>query len=110
MTPYQFWDDDYTLVVAYREAWEIKRKEKNRWLWLQGLYIYKAFNVVMANAFKKSGSPSESYLKEPIALSKAEIDERKERDERKAYEQAIAETKAWMEAHNGTKKEVNTDV
>lgn len=39
MTPEQYWDEDCTLVVAYRQAYELKRKERNNDLWLQGLYI-----------------------------------------------------------------------
>ena len=109
MTPEQFWESDCTLVISYRKAWKLRRQETNRNLWLQGLYIHEAFNAVISNAFSKKGTAPVSYMKEPIALTQDEIDERKERDERRAYEQAIAETRAWMEAHNGKKKEVSTD-
>lgn len=110
MTPEQFWDDDCTLVIAYRGAWKLRQQEKNRWLWLQGLYIYEALCDVspMLHAFAKKGTKPVPYMKEPIALSETEIKERKERDERRAYEQSIAETKEWMKRHNA-KKEVRTD-
>ena len=111
MTPEQYWDDDYTLVIAYREAWKLRQQDKNYWLWLQGLYTHEAFGTVLSNAFAKKGTPPVKYLKEPIALTEAEIKERRERDERLAYESMLAEAKAWRERRNGinSKKEVSTD-
>lgn len=111
MTPEQYWDDDYTLVIAYREAWKLRQRDKNYWLWLQGLYIHEAFGTVLSNAFAKAGTPPVKYLKEPIALTETEIKERRERDERLAYETMLAEAKAWRERRNGIKsqKEVSTD-
>lgn len=111
MTPEQYWDDDYTLVIAYREAWKLRQRDQNYWLWLQGLYTHEAFDTVLSNAFAKKGTPPVKYLKEPIALTEAEIKERKERDERLAYESMLAEAKAWRARHNGinSKKEVSTD-
>lgn len=102
MTPDQFWEGDYTLVIAYREAWKLRLQENNRNMWLQGLYIYEALCDVspVLHAFAKRGTKPREYLNEPIALTQAEVDERKEREEKRRYEDMRARVSAWAAQKN----------
>ena len=116
MTPEQYWEGDCTLTVAYREAYKLRQEEINRRLWLQGYYIYEALCDVspVLNAFAKNGTKPQEYRSEPIALTKSELEERRERDERRRYEAMIAATKEWAEKRNKTlaaqkAKEVSKD-
>lgn len=116
MTPEQYWESDSTLVIAYREAWKLRQQDKNRELWLQGFYIYEALCCVspVLHAFAKNGTKPLEYRSEPIALTKEEVEDRRKRDERRQYEEAIASTKAWAAARNAklagqAEKEVSKD-
>ena len=39
---------------------------KDMWCWLNGLYNYEAFAVVLSNAFKDKGQPPAKYREKPI--------------------------------------------
>jgi hypothetical protein len=52
----QYWEQSPYLVVAYRKAYRLRRETENEQAWLQGLYVFDAFAVVMANVFAKRGS------------------------------------------------------
>lgn len=68
MTMDEYWNASPHLVKYYREAHRHKVEERNQELWLQGLYIYNAFSVVLANAFSKKGATKHKYLDKPIEL------------------------------------------
>lgn len=101
------------MVKAYRKAWELKTRERNREMWLQGLYIYEAICDVspVLHAFAKNGTKPKEYLKEPIALTEKEVRERRERDERERYEKLKARVLSWAAEQNKSKetKEVSKD-
>lgn len=87
----QYWDEPPILAVAYREAFRLKRELDNEMAWLQGLYVYDAFAVVLANVFSKRGSRKQNYLEKPIdifPLSKAEI-KRREKEEYEKMQKAM---------------------
>lgn len=89
MTAAEFWNDDPWLAAAYRKADEFRRQKCSEEMWLQGLYIYNAFNVVIGNALRKKGTPAEKYLEEPIRvtpLSEQEKEEKAEKERRKTIE------------------------
>lgn len=94
------------LTKAYREAYKLKLKHENTSLWLQGLYIYEALCDVspVLHAFAKPRTKPQEYLKEPIALTKEEVRERRERDELKAYRDAIEQMRTWAISQNGKRK------
>ena len=101
------------MVIAYREAYKLRLKNKNRDMWLQGLYFYRALCDVspVLHAFAKPGTKPLDYLSEPIALTKEEVQERRERDEREAYESALASMASWAAQQNRkNEKGVTTDV
>ena len=91
MTYEQFWEQSPYLAVAYRKAFKLKREIANEQAWLQGLYVYDAFAVCMANAFAKRGAKKENYLEKPVdifPLTDAEK-ERREQEERDKMQQAM---------------------
>lgn len=91
MTYEQYWDMSPYLVIAYRKAYKLKREIANEQAWLQGLYVYDAFAVCMANAFAKRGAKKENYLEKPVdifPLTDAEK-ERREHEERDKMQQAM---------------------
>ena len=71
-------------------------------MWLQGLYIYEALCDVspVLHAFAKRGTKPREYLHEPIALTDEEIKERKEREERKRYEDMRTRVASWAAQQN----------
>lgn len=68
MTYDQYWDESPYLAVAYRKAFKLKRELDNEQAWLQGIYIYDAFAVCMANVFRKRGAKKENYLEQPFDI------------------------------------------
>ena len=64
----QYWEQSPYLVVAYRKAYRLRRETENEQAWLQGLYVFDAFAVVMANVFDKRGSKRQEYLERPIDI------------------------------------------
>lgn len=89
----QYWDEPPILAVAYREAFRLKRELDNEMAWLQGLYIYDAFAVVLANVFAKRGSRKQNYVEKPIdifPLTEAEK-KRREQEEYEKMQKAMEE-------------------
>lgn len=108
MTPEQYWDEDCTLVVAYRQAYELKRKERNNDLWLQGLYIYHALcNVAPLFRFSTKPQKAGQYLSEPFPISEKDRQEKEQREERDRFLRIRAKMEAQVSktAH----QEVNKD-
>ena len=68
MTPTEYWEESPFLAVAYRKAFRLKRQVENEQAWLQGMYVYDAFAVCMANAFSKPGSKRQNYIENPIEI------------------------------------------
>lgn len=87
----QYWDEPPILAVAYRNAFKLKRELENEMAWLQGLYVYDAFAVCLANVFAKRGSKKQNYIEKPIdifPLTKAEK-KRREQEEYAKMQQAM---------------------
>lgn len=81
MTYDQYWNGDPYLTTVYRKAYKLKRETENEQAWLQGLYIYDAFAVVLANAFGKRGSKKQNYLERPIDIFPLTEREKKRREQ-----------------------------
>ena len=67
MTYNEFYREDHTLVIAYREAYKRKREERNQEMWLMGAYVYQAISRVspLLIPFNKHPKP-EPYLDKPF--------------------------------------------
>ena len=92
MSPEEYWKGDVWLVKDYREAYRIRNDENNALAWLNGLYVYEAFAVVMQNAFGKG--KMETYPNEPHDLHP------KEKTAEEIREEYYQRLKAWGERFN----------
>ena len=77
----QYWEQSPYLAVAYRKANRLQREIDNEQAWLQGLYVFDAFAVVLANAFSKRGSKTEKYIEKPIDIFPLTEKEKKKREQ-----------------------------
>lgn len=102
MSFYDYWDGDPLIAKFVREAHEIQQKERNSELWLQGVYIYNAFGVVLGNAFRKRGEKPAEYLSAPIPITPLEMREEAERKAKEEYEAKKRRMKIFMASINAT--------
>ena len=92
MTYEQYWEQSPYLAVVYRRAYRLKRETENEQAWLQGLYVFDAFAVCLANAFAKRGSKKQNYIEKPIDIYPLTEREKKRREaEENAKMQAAME-------------------
>lgn len=98
MPPDEFWHDDYN--EAYREAYKIRKQERNWEMWLQGLYFYHAVSIALSNAFGKSSTAK--YMEKPLDIFPTEEEESEERLEAEAKE-LERRLNAFAERFNGRK-------
>lgn len=87
MTYEQFWIDDPRLVKAYRRADEIRKRRMNEQLWLAGIYTSEALASTVGNMFFKQ---KYQYPSEPKPITAAEVEERREREQRTRMERIKA--------------------
>lgn len=80
----QYWDDEPWIAEVYRKAHNLKIESRNQELWLQGLYIHNAFNVVMANFGRglsgKKSAKAEQYIEKPIRITPLSDAEKKQKE------------------------------
>lgn len=93
MTCEQYWDGPPSLAASYRKAYRLKRETENEMAWLQGLYVYDAFAVCIANVFRKKGAKLQSYIEKPIDIYPPTPAEkaRREREEFEKMQRAMEE-------------------
>lgn len=102
MTYDQYWNDDPSLVRAYRKAAELNAERKNQELWLQGMYIYEALCCVspVMRAFAKKNTKAIPYPKEPYPLSPRQKEQNKVNEEKRVMDKGKAMMMALMARHN----------
>lgn len=83
----QFWEDRPELAKAYRRADEIRRRRMNEELWLCGMYTADALAATVGNMFTKQKN---YYPSEPRPITKIEVEERRERENRAKAEKIKA--------------------
>lgn len=74
------------MAKAYKEAHNLKRRQRNEEMWVNGMYQLSALNVALHNAFDKHKI---DYLKEPFNIfpkSEAEIEAEKREERQKVIE------------------------
>lgn len=84
----EYWDGDNEAPKFYRRAYELKRKEANFDLYLQGAYVYEAI-LSCAPVLKPLAKASQPmpYRDSPFPLTAKEMREAEERKEREQFEQ-----------------------
>lgn len=100
MTYDEFWLQDPHKVIAYRDAYEIKRRIQNEHAWLEGAYVYHALCAV-APAFALKPQQPSSYLEEPFPVSEEETKERELRDKAKKFFDMKARIEAKLNTRGG---------
>ena len=96
----EFWNQDVTLVRVYLKAKELRDRQRNHELWLQGMYFYEALcdaSPLFRFTMKKGQIKPEPYVKEPYPITQAELDAREEQERRKKEERLKAEFAVFAE-------------
>lgn len=105
MSPEQYWEGDPYLAQFYYKAHKLRIEQKNQEMWLQGLYVYRAFDVCLsnfANAFSKHHHPAQKYMEKPLELFKDEMeisDEQALKEREKTIQGLESMRKAWKQKH-----------
>lgn len=100
MTYDEFWYGKPILAKYYREKHKLDIERRNQELWLQGLYIYDAFAVVLSNAFSKHSKAK--YIEKPFDLFPKTEEEKQaeiENTRRTMYEKLNAFADAFNKQH-----------
>lgn len=90
----EFWNQDVTLVRVYLKAKELRDKQRNQELWLQGLYVYEALcdaSPLLRFTMRKGSIQPNPYVAEPYPMTELEVKAREERELRKKEERLKAE-------------------
>lgn len=105
MTYKQYWQQDGSLVIAYRKADEIRKKRINQEAWLQGAYFYSALCSVspILHAFAPNGTEPMPYMDAPIPMTSHDAEVREEELMRKRAEEFRAFVAAKNEEHKKRK-------
>lgn len=72
-----FWHNSPELAKTFLKMHEIKQKQEQERLWLQGYYTYIALCSVspVLHAFAKKGTKPLPYPKKPLASTKEEVED-----------------------------------
>lgn len=106
MTWDEYWYGDPWMAKYVRLAYDMKRRQANYDLWLQGAYVYEAILDAspVFNPFSKKPKPA-PYPTEPYALNKTEQDDRKNKEQEELDKRNQETIKAWVERVNRLKAE-----
>ncbi len=97
MTREEFWEEDPSLVRAYKKAHWLRFQEQNRLAWLQGRYFYDALCAAspIFRDFAKRGTQPAPYHDEPIQFYK-NAEEAHEAEIKRIREETAARFRAMM--------------
>ena len=104
MTYEEYWHGDPWSLKAYKIAHNLKRRQQNEMLWLQGVYSLNALSVVIGNAFSKKGTPPRKYLETPLDVfpkTDAELKAEQEQQQKKLIAQLSIWKKMFDESKSG---------
>ena len=73
----EFWNGDYTQLKYRIEANRLMLEERNREMWIQGIYVYDAVMTAMYNANRGKKAQKE-YMDKPIRITKQSEEEKEE--------------------------------
>ena len=101
----EFWEKDVDLVKFYREAHQLKQKQKDYDLWLQGRYFYDALCAVspVLHAFAPQGTKAHPYVEQPYPRTQKDLVER----QKKIMRENAEAFRAFVEAKNEERRNRN---
>ena len=91
MTFDEFWNQDVAMVRAYRKSHELKRRQQNEVLWMQGLYIRDALLSTVGNMFASKSSTPIEYPAEPYPVTAEQVAEKEAAEHRRMEERMKAD-------------------
>ena len=94
MTYDEFWNQDVAMVRAYRKSYELKRRQQNEALWVQGLYVRDALLSTVGNMFAGKGATPIEYPAEPYSITAEQVAEKEEAERRRMEERMKADLMA----------------
>lgn len=71
-----FWNDDVNMVRAYRKSYDLKRRQQNEMLWVQGRYVLDALMATVGNMFADKNAPKNEYPHEPYPVTAEQVKEK----------------------------------
>ena len=104
----EFWEGDIYLpnfyMDAYKQKAEREQKQMNTAAWLNGLYMKRAYEIVMANMFSKPGTPPYDYYKEPIGSEEHKTIEQKESEQKSEGLRVMVALESFVNFHKSKNK------
>ena len=113
-----YWNLNTVVHKAYREAYEIRKRNDEWSRWRLGAYFYNALLCaapLMRAGFGKGKVEAGKYPEEPWPLTRKEEEERQAARDKANYEKALAQRRAASDAalkrraEEGKEKEANGD-
>lgn len=104
----EFWEGDIYLpnfyIEAYKQRAEREQKQMNTAAWLNGVYMKRAYEVVLANMFSKPGTPPQEYYKEPFGNEEHKTQEQKESEQKAEGLRVMVALESFVNFHKNKKK------
>ena len=91
MTFDEFWNQDVAMVRAYRKSYELKRRQQNEALWMQGLYVRDALLATVGNMFADKSAKKNEYPTEPYPVTAEQVAEKEAAERRRMEERMKAD-------------------
>ena len=104
----EFWNQDVSLVKAYRKADELRRRRQNEVLWLQGVYVREALLSTVGNMLAGQGATPIEYPAEPHAITAEQVAEKQDQ-ERKSMERRMKADMAALAARMIKKQQMSSE-
>lgn len=97
MTYEEYWYGDPLMVRAFYKAEKLRQKRRDEDAWLNGLYVLRALDAIVGNAFRKEGTVPSKYPTKPIYYEiEAENGEESEQAKEKREEEEANYALAYM--------------
>lgn len=88
----EFWNGDYSMLKYYAEKHKIAVEQQNEQMWLQGMYVYEAVSVALAQSFSKNTTkkyPEKPHRLTPLSEEEQELENQKKVEEFRAQLMAL---------------------
>jgi len=92
----EYWYESPYLAKFYREAYKLRLRHEDTFMWNQGMYIYEALCDVspILHAFSKKGTKPLQYRNKPMLETSTDLQTEKEKAKAKEIKQKNEQLKA----------------